>query len=152
MKLVSLLTLLAALGAPSAQAASLKEIFQSIADSTETGNGNGHYVTPLKGRYNEKREIARMQAEVHKDNSGSNDCLYDVHADIEGAIREIRDQWQTDKTASRLKGLADKGAIRQIVYSVWDPSSGDSEYCSMSSMRVFGEDGTVLEFDFNETD
>lgn len=152
MKLLSLVTLLTILNAPASQAASLKEIFQSIADDTETGNGNGHYVTTLQGRFNEKKEIARMRREVHKDNSGTNDCLYDVHADIDGAIREIRDQWQSDKTASRLKGLANKGAILQIVYSVWDPSSGDSEYCSMSSMRVYGEDGTVLEFDFNETD
>ena len=152
MKLVSLLALLAALGTPQAQAASLKEIFQSIADETEAGNGNGHYVTTLKGKFNEKKEIARMRREVHKDNSGSNDCLYDVHADIDGAIQEIRDNWRADKTASRLKGLAAKGAITQIVYSVWDPSSGDSEYCSMSSMRVFGEEGSVLEFDFNETD
>lgn len=151
MKLVTL-ALIAALSAPQAQAASLKEIFQSIADETETGNGNGHYVTKLKGRYNEKAEIAKMKREVHKDNSGTNDCLYDVYADIDGAISEIRDNWRGDKTASRLKGLANKGAITQIVYSVWDGSSGDSEYCSMSSMRVFGEDGTVLEFDFNETD
>lgn len=152
MKLLTALLLTAVLSAPAAQAASLKEIFQSIADDTETGNGNGHFVTTLKGKFNEQKEIARMRREVHKDNSGTNDCLYDVHADIDGAISEIRDNWRADKTASRLKGLAAKGAITQIVYSVWDPSSGDSEYCSMSSMRVFGEEGSVLELDFNETD
>lgn len=151
MKLV-ILSLVALLGAAQAEAASLKEIFQQIADTTETGNGNGHYVLTAKGKFNEKREIAKMKKEVHKDNNGTRDCIYDVHADIDGAIREIRDQWTSDKTASRLAGLADKGLITQIVYSVWDGSSGDSEYCSMSSMRVFGVDGSVLEFDFNETD
>lgn len=143
----------AILAAPAAQAASLKEIFQQIAETTETGNGNGHSVTQLEGRFNERAEIAKMKHEVNKGYHGKKeDCRYDVYADINGALKEMKDQWSSEKSASRLAGLAKKGAIKQIVYSVWDSSTGDSEYCSISSMRVFGADGTVLEFDFNETD
>lgn len=154
MKLAPLFAVALILTAAAAHAASIKEIFQSIADETEAGNGNGHSVYSLNGPFRETSEINKMKKEVNKGYTGhgTNDCRYDVYADIDGAIKEIKDQWNADKTANRLAGLAKKDLIQQIVYSVWDPSTGDSEYCSMSSMKVYGIDGTVLEFDFNETD
>lgn len=147
MKLVLALTL--AFVATAAHAASLREIFESIAKATSEGNGNGHYVTTWTGQFNEAREIAKMEKRV---NATENDCRYEVHADIEGAISEIETQWEENKTAARLRGLHKKHLIQQIVYSVWDPTTGDSEYCSISQMNVYGIDGSLLQFDFNETD
>lgn len=152
MKLAYILPLLALIASANVQAASLKEIFQNIADTTENGNGNGHLVLKATGPFNEKREIAKILKALNKDNSGYNDCRYDVYADIEDGLKEINDSWSANKTASRLTGLADKGLIKQIIYSVWDPSTGDSEYCSIASIKVFAVDGTILDFDFNETD
>ena len=152
MKFAPFFALMLTLVAANAQAASLKEIFQSIADATEPGNGNGHSVSTLRGKFNEEREVAKIRKLVHKDNSGTNDCLYDVYAAIDGGLQEIEYTFSSPATAKRLAGLVNKNAILQIVYSQWDGVSGDSEYCLMSTMHVYGVDGSVLQFDFNETD
>lgn len=153
MKLVSTLSLLVVLVAQSAHAASLKEIFQSIADATDAGNGNGHLVTELKGSFNEKREIAKLNKEVNPKSPEEYDCVFEVQASIESAIRDLgRKVWDLETTAARLEGLHRKGLIQQIVYSAWDGVSGNSEYCYQSTMRVFGVDGSILELNLDQTD
>lgn len=93
MKFLPVFAILAVLAAPAAQAASLKEIFQQIADPTETCNGNSHSVIELEGSYNERAEIAKMKREVNKGYHGKKeDCRYDVYADIDGALKEMKDQ------------------------------------------------------------
>lgn len=131
--------------------ASLNAIFQSIADETPAGNGDGHSVITQEGPFDQALEIAKLQKEVAEENA-DNDCLFDVYADTQSALEELAQNWEVKRTALRVSGLVSRGLIQDIIYSDWDPSSGDDDYCSKSTMKVFGVDGTVLIFDFNETD
>lgn len=147
-KLFSLLGIL--LAASVANAASIKEIFQSIADTAVTGNGGSHYVTFVKPeKYSEAKEIRKLEREA---NASDNDCKYTAVADIDAALKEISKSWDDERTANRLEGMKKQGLIKQIIYSDWDPSSGDSEYCLISTIKVFAVDGSVLVLDYNETD
>lgn len=132
-----------------AQAETTEQIFQSIADTAVTGNGGAHYVTKLKGKFNQKKEMAKLKREA---NPRGNECKYSVVASIKDGINEMSNSWDDDRTANRIEGMAAKGMIRQIIYSDWDVDSGDSEYCLMSTMKVYAKDGTVLVLDYNETD
>lgn len=136
-----------------AHAESLKDIFQSIADAAPTGNGDGHEVREMNGKYSQKKELAKLKGEIHVGTSGyPSDCMYDVHAGIDDGLKEIKKTWSDAGTASRLQGLNKVGAIKDILYTEWDPATGDSEYCSLAIIKVIGEDGSVLVLNYNETD
>lgn len=129
-------------------AESIEQIFKSIADSAVIGNGGSHYVTNVS-RFSEKREMTALLKEANK---GRMSCRYTVEKGINQAISNIKKNWDDAPTASRLEGMAKKGLIRQIIYSSWDPSTGDSEYCLMSTIKVYAVDGSVLVLDYNQTD
>lgn len=137
-----------------AHAETIKEIFESIANTAVTGNGNGHYVNETDPKkFDLEKEIRELNKEVNaEDDSSQNSCRYDIQSGIEDGIATIEDNWSDSRTANRLRGMAAAGMIREIVYSDWDPNTGDSEYCLMSTLKVYAVDGTVLVMDFNETD
>ncbi|MGE0633332.1 MAG: hypothetical protein AB7O96_13045 [Pseudobdellovibrionaceae bacterium] len=132
-----------------AQAASIAEIFESISNTALEGNGDGHYVTEVDPTdYHEAREMRKLAKEV----KSGDDCRFDIEKGVKDGITSIREEWSDVRTANRLEGLAKKGLIKQIIWSSWDPNTGDSEYCLKSSVKVYAVNGSVLVLRFNETD
>ncbi len=147
---ILILVVLSFMGATELRAESIREIFEKISADAPEGNGSGHSVESRDPKkFSTKKELRKLRWEMNSDES---DCKYGVFSGIKSGIQEIRTSWDDASTSARLGGLAKKRLIRAIIYSEWDTSTGDSEYCTKATIKVFAVDGTVLVLNYDETD
>lgn len=134
-----------------AEAGELAKVFNKLADQANIHNGDAYVGKFNPKKFNYGKEIKSIKDGLAEAPEEGDECRYTVSVGRREAISAAEQSGYYDGVGYKLKKLYKKHKLKAGISVDWDGESGDSEYCQINTIYIWGKDGDLLVLEYNFT-
>ena len=134
-----------------AKAGELAEKFNQFADQVNIHNGDAYVGKFNPKKFSYRKEIRALKKELREAAAEGDSCRYTIDVGRRDSISAAEQSGQYDGVSSELMKLYKKRKLKAAISVDWDGESGDSEYCQINTIYIWGKDGDLLVLEYNFT-